>query len=47
VNCFEAGGDFMQLARQLNINQSTARSIVRVWQQQGRIDKLPQGGVHA
>ena len=46
VDFFEAGGDYLHLANQLGINYSTARNIVRVWLQDGRVETRRQGGAH-
>lgn len=44
VDCFEAGEDWIELARRLRINKETARSIITVWVQDGRVEKRERGG---
>ena len=46
VDCLEAGEDYLHLANQLGINYSTARNIIRVWQQDGRVESRRRGGAH-
>lgn len=44
IASFEKGDDFILLADSLNINRDTARSIIRVWRAEARVERLPQGG---
>lgn len=44
INCFEEGDDWVELAHRMNIKRETARSIIRVWADQGRMEKLARGG---
>ena len=44
IDLHESGGDIIRLADHLGINRDTVRSIVRVWMEEGRVEKLPQGG---
>ena len=46
VDSFEASEDYLHLANQLGINYSTARNIIRVWLQDGRVETQRQGGAH-
>ena len=44
VDCFENGDDFIMLAEQLGIHADTARSVVRVWMEEARVEAKPRGG---
>ncbi len=44
VETFENGDDYLLLAAQMNINRHTARSVIRVWMDEARVDRLPMGG---
>lgn len=44
VAAYENNEDFVALADSLNINRDTARSIVRVWMAEGRVERMAQGG---
>lgn len=44
VNAYENGDNFIVLADQLEINRDTARSIIRVWMNEGRTNRLDMGG---
>ena len=44
VDAFEDGSDWQELARQLNIKIESARSIIRVWVREGRVERKPMGG---
>ena len=44
IDAFENGDDYMALADQLQVNRETARSIVRVWMDEGRSRSLQCGG---
>jgi len=44
IASYEKGEDFILLADSLDINRDTARSIIRVWRAEARIERLPQGG---
>ena len=44
IACYKKGDDFILLADSLNINRDIARSIIRVWRAEARIERLPQGG---
>ena len=44
VDCHEAGDDVMNLAEQLGVNRDTARSVIRVWMSEGRVEAKPRGG---
>lgn len=44
VRSYENGENFLDLANNLGINRDTARSIIRVWISEGRIERLPTGG---
>ena len=43
VDAFEDGYDWQELARQLNVKMETARSIIRVWVREGRVERKPMG----
>ena len=44
VDAFEDGDDYHELAILLGILYQTARSIIRVWLVEGRVQGLPEGG---
>ncbi len=44
INCREAGRDYLGLAKDLAINETTARSIITTFQRTGRREMLPRGG---
>lgn len=44
VEAHENNEDVMQLADRLHINRDTARSVIRVWMLDARVDRLPLGG---
>ena len=44
VDMHENGGDIIRLADDLGINRDTARSVIRVWMAEARVERLPQGG---
>lgn len=44
INSYLANDDFLRFAALLNINSSTAWSIVKIYQQEGRRDAKPKGG---
>lgn len=44
VDCYEAGDDFINLAEQLGVNRDTARSVIRVWLNEGRVEAKARGG---
>ena len=44
VDAFEDGNDYHELAALLSIPYQTARSIMRVWLAEGRVQRLPEGG---
>ena len=44
VDAFEDGDDYHELAALLSIPYQTARSIIRVWLAEGRVQSLPEGG---
>ena len=44
VDAFEDGDDYHELAALLGIPYQTARSIIRVWLAEGRVQRLPEGG---
>ena len=44
VTAYEGGEDFVALADVLGINRDTARSVIRVWREEGRVERLPRGG---
>lgn len=44
VDTFENGEDYLNLADTLSINRDTARSIIRVWRDEGRVERRAQGG---
>lgn len=44
VAAYEEGEDFVALADALKINRDTARSVIRVWREEGRFERLPRGG---
>lgn len=44
IKAHESNEDVVQLARQMGINTDTARSIIRVWMTEGRMNALPCGG---
>ena len=44
VDTFESGEDFINLANQLGIHHDTARSIIRLWMAEGRVEARPRGG---
>ena len=46
VDSFEAGEDNLHLKNQLGINYITARNIIWVWLQGGRVETRRQGGAH-
>ena len=47
VEAFEGNNqDYLELADNLGIKRSTARSIVRTYLETGRANKLPRGGAH-
>ena len=39
VDAFEDGYDWQEFARQLNVKMETARSIIRVWVREGRVER--------
>ena len=45
VDAFEDGDDYHELAALLGIPYQMARSIIRVWLAEGRVQSLPEGGV--
>ena len=44
ISAFERGEDFIQVVAAMNINRSTAYSIVRTYQRTGRVETLPPSG---
>ena len=44
IDAFEDGDDYHELAALPGIPYQTARSIIRVWLAEGRVQRLPQGG---
>ena len=46
VDSFEAAEDYLHFINQLGINYSTARNIIRVWLQDGRVETQQQGGAY-
>ena len=44
VDCLENGDDFIVLAEQLGIHTDTARSVIRVWMEDARVEAKPRGG---
>ena len=44
VDCFENGEDFIVLAQQLQIHPDTARSVIRLWMEEARVEAKPRGG---
>ncbi len=46
VDAYEAGDDYLDLAQRIGINYNTARSIIRVWLRDGRVEVQQQGGAH-
>ena len=44
VDCYEGGEDFVSLAEQLGIHVDTARSVIRVWMSEGRVEAKARGG---
>ena len=44
VDAFEDGDNYHELAALLGIPYQTARSIIRVWLAEGRVQRLPEGG---
>ena len=38
VDCYEGGEDFVSIAEQLGIHVDTARSVIRVWMSEGRVE---------
>lgn len=46
-DAFESdNGNYLELARQLGINERSARSIIRIFREEGRIFRLRTGGAH-
>ena len=41
VTACEGGEDLVSLADALGINRDTARSVIRVWREEGRVERLP------
>lgn len=44
VNSWRRGEDYLDFAAQMQIEKSTARSIIKVYRTEGRIDSKPRGG---
>ena len=44
VAAYEGGEDFVALGDALGINRDTARSVIRVWREEGRVERIPRGG---
>ena len=44
VDCLENGDDYIALAEQLGIHTDTARSVIRVWMEEARVEAKPRGG---
>ena len=44
ITAYENNQDYVALADSLSINRDTARSIVRVWMTESRVERRPQGG---
>lgn len=44
ISAFQNGDDYQYLAQQMNINYSTARSVIGVWLREGRVERIAEGG---